>query len=167
MGLDLPAEQQQRCIDIRHTGQVTRIHRCIQRRDQLRGVQRDPMVAGMEKIVHLADVGGIRAGLEFCRMKILFIVAVANRKSLQLLSLRRKIGVRNGGNQAGVQPAREECRHGYVRDKLALDGICHKLAHLAGCSGEIIGMLMILKPPVGMQCQSSRVGLIDGILPGQ
>ena len=167
MGLDLPAEQQQRCIDIRHTGQVTRIHRCIQRRDQLRGVQCDPMMAGMEKLIHFADIGGIRAGLKFCRMKILFIVAVANRKSLQLLSLRRKIGVRNGGNQAGVQPAGQKCGNRHIGHQLPLDGICHKLAHLAGCSGKIIGMLMILKPPVGMQCQSSRVGLVDSILPGQ
>ena len=167
MGLDLPAEQQQRCIDIRHTGQVTRIHRCIQRRDQLRGVQCDPMVAGMEKLIHFADIGGIRTGLKFCSMKILPVIPVSHRECLQLPAVGCKIGIRNGGNQAGVQPAREECRHGYVRDKLALNGIRHQVTDFSRRGRKIIGMLMILKPPVGMQCQSSRVGLVDSILPGQ
>ena len=167
MGLDLPAEQQQRCIDIRHTGQIARIHRRIQRRDQLRGVQRDPMVAGMEKLIHFADIGGIRTGLKFCGMKILPVIPVSHREGLQLPAVGCKIGIRNGRDQAGVQPAGQKCGNRHIGHQLPLDGIRYKLAHPAGCGGKIIGMLMILKPPVGMQCQSSRVGLIDGILPGQ
>ena len=125
------------------------------------------MVAGVEKIVHLADVGCIRAGLEFCRMKILFIVAVANRKSLQLLSLRRKMGVGNGGNQAGIQPAREECRHGYVRDKLALNGIRHQVTDFSRRGRKIIGVVVVGQLPVGVQRQAGGVGIVSCALAGE
>lgn len=94
-------------------------------------------------------------------MKILFIVAVANRKSLQLLSLRRKIGVGNGGNQAGIQPAREECRHGYVRDKLALNGIRHQVTDFSRRGRKIIGVVVVGQLPVGVQRQAGGVGIVS------
>ena len=78
------------------------------------------------------------------------VVAVANRKSLQLLSLRRKMGVGNGGNQAGIQPAREECRHGYVRDKLALNGIRHQVTDFSRRGRKIIRVVVVGQLPVGV-----------------
>ena len=100
-------------------------------------------------------------------MKILFIVAVANRKSLQLLSLRRKMGVGNGGNQAGIQPAREECRHGHVRDKLALNGIRHQVTDFSRRGRKIIGVVVVGQLPVGVQRQAGGVGIVSCALAGE
>ena len=77
------------------------------------------------------------------------------------------MGVGNGGNQAGIQPAREECRHGYVRDKLALNGIRHQVTDFSRRGRKIIGVVVVGQLPVARQGQVAGVGLVDGALAGQ
>lgn len=100
----MPAEHEQRRIHVRHAGQVAGVHCGVQRGHKLRRVQRDPVVPGMEKVVHFADVGCIRAGLKFCRVEVLFVVPVAHRERLQLVALRRKMRIGDGRDQAGISP---------------------------------------------------------------
>ena len=125
----MPAEHEQRRIHVRHAGQVAGVHRGVQRGHKLRCVQRDPVVPGMEKVVHFADVGCIRAGLKFCRVEVLFVVPVAHRERLQLVALRRKMRIGNGRNQAGIQPAGQKRCHGHVGHELPLDSIGDEVAH--------------------------------------
>ena len=139
VGLDMPAEHEQRRIHVRHAGQVAGVHRGVQRGHKLRRVQRDPVVPGMEKVVHFADVGCIRAGLKFCRVEVLFVITVAHRERLQLVALRRKMRIGNGRDQAGIQPAGQKRCHGHVGHELPLDSIGDEVAHLRAVAAKSSG----------------------------
>ena len=163
----MPTEHEQRRIHVRHAGQVAGVHCGVQRWHKLRRVQRDPVVPGMEKVVHFADVGCIRAGLKFCRVEVLFVVPVAHRERLQLVALRRKMRIGDGRNQAGIQPAGQKRCHGHVGHELPLDSIGDEVAHPAGRGGEVVGVVVVLEPPVGVQGQAGCLGLIDSVLAWQ
>ncbi len=42
-----------------------------------------------------------------------------------------------------------------------------EVAHPAGRRGEVVGVVVVLEPPVGVQGQAGGLGLIDSVLAGQ
>ena len=54
-----------------------------------------------------------------------------------------------------------------IGDKLAFDGVCDEIPHPAYRGGKVIGVVMVLQPPVGVQGQPPGVSLIQCVLAGQ
>ena len=73
----------------------------------------------------------------------------------------------DGRDQAGIQPAGQKRCHGHVGHELPLDSIGDEVAHPAGRGGEVVGVVVVLEPPVGVQGQAGGLGLIDSVLAGQ
>ncbi len=63
-------------------------------------------------------------------------------------------------------PDKKRC-HGHVGHELPLDSIGDEVAHPAGRGGEVVGVVVVLKPPVAVQGQAGGLGLIDSVLAGQ
>ena len=68
-------------------------------------VQRYPGMLRIQELVHGADIRRIRTGLEMGGVEVLFVILITDRESLQRFAPRRKVGIRDCRNQAGIQPA--------------------------------------------------------------
>ena len=113
----------------------------------------------VQELVHGADIRRIRAGLEMGGMEVLFVILITDRESLQRFAPRRKVGIRDCRNQAGIQPAGKEGCHRYIRYQLPRDGIHHQVPHFGCGVGKIIGVFVVGQLPVAAHGEAQRTNL--------
>ena len=113
----------------------------------------------VQELVHGADIRRIRAGLEMGGVEVLFVILITDRESLQRFAPRRKAGIRDCRNQAGIQPAGKEGCHRHIRYQLPRDGIHHQVPHFGCGVGKIIGVFVVGQLPVAAHGEARRTNL--------
>ena len=102
------------------------------------------MVLGIQILGHDLDELRVAVGLEFSGVEVFGVVLVIYGEGVELPALPGLLPGGYRGNEAGIQPAREEGADGHIGDQLPPDGVRHQSADPLQGLGQGIYMFPVL-----------------------
>ncbi len=109
------------------------------------------MVLRVQIFGHDPDELRVAVGLEFSGVEVFGVVFVIHGEGVEFPALPGLLPGCDRGDEAGIQPTREEGTDGYVRDQLPPDGVAHQCADLLQGLGQGILVLPVLQSPIPAQ----------------